>query len=165
VKITAENQAATQALIGNSYTLKVGDIVNAAEYLAGYNSTLWYELLWKLTAECVMLTAFPEAYVQFGSEGVVHTVAPAGPMGGGGTVAPELRTVKWTMDKKLMDRIDPLIEALHSYICTNKGRFPKYTKSCPCDAEVNSKSRKTDLVLGLYDEPDKCGCDTNWMLP
>lgn len=166
LKVTAGNLAATQIVYNTTattaHTLKAGEIVNAAEYLTGFNSTLWYELLWKLTAECVMLSAFPEAYVQFGSEGVIHTVAPASPMGSGGTVAPDLRTVKWTMDKKVMDRIDPLVEALHSFICTNKTEFPKYTKVCPCDTEVNSKSRKTDFILGLYDEPDNCGCNNAW---
>jgi hypothetical protein len=161
--VTNDNLAATQAAFGTSTTLKSGNLVNAAEYLTGYNSTLWYDILWKLCAEAVMLTAFPEAYIQFGSAGVAHTVAPASPMGGSGEVGPDLRSVKWMMDKKLMDRIDPLVQALEFYICSYKIQFPKYTKDCPCD-DSNSKSRKTNFILGLYDNDENCNCDplTGW---
>jgi hypothetical protein len=161
--VTAGNLAAMQALIGSAPILKAGDFVNATEFLTAFNLQLWKEgLLWKTTAEAVMLIALPDEFVQFRSEGVVHPHPPASVMSQSGVVTPDLRSVKWVMDKKLMDRIDPLVEAIKAYICRNKASYPLYTW-CPCEddngAEV-SRSRKTNWALGLYDDTDKtCGCD------
>src|SRR5688572_2164282 len=122
--ITAGNLAAQQALVDASLapgatgiTLVAGMVVNAMEYLSTENLALWKHILWKLTAECVLLLAMPEGYVQFGSEGTVHNQPPAGPMNNTSIVSPELRSVKWAMDKKLQDRIDPLRESLHQWLC------------------------------------------------
>lgn len=159
--VTADNIADLQTKYTKG-TLKEGDVINAYEFLSAYNLALWKEYLWKLVAECVMVIALPEGWVQFGSQGVQHTIAPASPMGGGdAAVSPELRSIKWMMDKKLQDRIDPLIQAMHAYLCRMRVltplAFPLYTKYCPCDA-VNKEEKRTDVILGLYDEPIVCGC-------
>lgn len=143
---------------GQAIVLTNGDIVNAMEILSANNLALWKQHLWKLTAECVMLLATPEAFVQFTSEGVVHTNPQAGPMTASNITSPELRTVKWTMDKKLMDRIDPLMEAMHVWLCKKKSLYPLYTKACDCDVNGTAYKRKSDLVTGLYDEEDDCNC-------
>lgn len=159
--VTNENKGDLQTYF-QGYTLKIGDVVNAYEFLSAYNLDLWKQHLWKLLAECVMVIAFPEAYIQFGSAGISHTVAPASPMGGSGDVSPDLRSVKWMMDKKLMDRIDPLIQSMKDYLCRARTvaplSFPLYTKECPCD-NVTKQTKRNDIVLGLYDdEPNFCGC-------
>ncbi len=158
--VNAKNVEVTngnKSILENKYgaTLMVGQVVNAFEEMTSDNQKLWKEYLWKLTAECVMVIAFPEGFVQFGSEGVVHTSPPASMMSTNGLVTPDLKSVKWAMDKKQQDRIDPLLEALHDFICRNKEKYTLYKKQCPCDEE-HLKTKRSNLVLGLYDD------DKNW---
>lgn len=150
-------------------TLEIGQIINAAEYLSSENLALWKQHLWKLTAECVMLMAYPEGFVQFSSQGVIHTNPPAGPLNSGGLVTPELRSVKWAMDKKMMDRIDPLREALHVWVCMQKKtlstKYPLYLSPCDCDSKGVAYRRKSNIVLGIYDD-DHRGRNINpWCCP
>jgi hypothetical protein len=154
--VTADNLADLQAHF-SKYRLQEGNVVNALEFLSVNNLALWKQHLWKLIAECVMIIATPEAYIQFASEGIVHTVAPMSPMGGSGTVSPELQSVKWIMDQKQY-RIDPLNQSMHNYICVTKSYFPLYTRDCPCDNE-SKQSKRSDVILGIYDdEPESCRC-------
>jgi hypothetical protein len=166
--ITADNKAAIESLVNASMpsgseavVLAEGDIVNAMEFLSADNLSLWKQHLWKFTAECIMLTASPEAYLQFSSEGLIHGAPPAGPMTTATVVSPELRSVKWIMDSKMRDRIDPLTESMHAWICRNKAKYPLYKKECDCDSNGIAYKRKSDIILGLYDEIDNtqsCGC-------
>lgn len=171
IVITEENKAAYQAKFDSSrppgaqaYTLKAGDLVNNMDELPTPFKTLWAEHLWKLTAECVMMMQVPDSFVQTTTEGMVYKNPPAGPMNTGGVVTPELRSVKWLMDKKLMDRIDPLLEAMHVWLCkqkaANAGAWGLYCKACDCDANGVAYKRKSDLVIGLYDD-DETGCGCN----
>lgn len=161
VVVDDTNKGLLQSRFSNN-TLQNGMLVNAYELLSEANKDLWIQQLWKLTAECVLLLAMPDAFVQFGSEGVIHAVPQSGPMSTSGVVTPDLKSVKWVMDKKIMDRIDPLINALHTYICWNRtvtpGIYPLYIKECPCNDNTAKNSRKTDVVLGLYDDEEGCGC-------
>lgn len=174
--ITSGNLAAQQALINASLpdgspaqTLEAGMVVNAAEYLSAGNLSLWKEILWKLTAECVLLIAAPENFIHFSSEGLVHNAPTAGPMIASGVVTPDLRSVKWLMDKKMQDRIDPLREALHAWICTKKKAdstvYPLYTKYCDCDINGVAYKRKTDIITTIYDEEDDNSCCNGWGFP
>lgn len=167
--ITAGNKAAQESLINSSLpsgsatvTLAEGDIVNAQEYLSADYKLLWNEILWKLTAESVMLLATPEGFIQTGSEGPVHNQPASGPMTTAGMVTPELRAIKWLMDKKMMDRIDPLREAMHLWICkqkdANRSKYPLYTKYCDCNADGVAYKRKTDIILGAYDDDETDDC-------
>jgi hypothetical protein len=157
--VTNSNKSTLQDLFTNGNIINVGDIVNAFEFLSADYQSLWKEVLWKLTAEAVMLVAYPEAFIQFGSEGIVHTSPTSGPMISAGAVTPGLNSVKWAMDKKMLLRIDPMIQSVHSFICRNQSKYPKYGQEClECGEE--KQSRKTDFVLGLYDdedsEPNRC---------
>lgn len=169
--ITAGNIAAQQTLFdasqatgAQSYTLKEGDIINAFEYMNAENLSLWKMHLWKLVAECVLLIATPDGFVQFSSEGVIHKNPQSGPMIQTGAVTPDLRSVKWVMDKKMQDRIDPLREAMHMWLCKQKeadsSKYELYEKYCDCNADGVPFKRKTDLVLGIYDDEDEeCSCE------
>lgn len=172
VLITDGNKAAQQALVNASLpvgsqaqVLNTGDIVNAYEYLSADNKLLWTEHLWKLCAECVMLAAYPEGFVQFGSEGAHHTQPQQMPMGGSGVVTPDLRSMKWSMDKKMMDRIDPLRESMHLWLCkkqkADSTKYTDYEKTCDCDADGVAYKRKSDIILGLYDDIDNPYSNTN----
>lgn len=169
--VTDENRSDLQTKVSASLadgadpvTLANGDIVNAMEFLSEDNQALWKQHLWKLTAECVLLAAYPEGFVQFGSDGVHHAQSTTGPMSGGGTVTPELRTMKWAMDKKMMDRIDPLRESMHLWLCKQQkaytDKYPNYDKACDCDADGVAYKRKSNFVLGLYDEEDGINNDS-----
>lgn len=171
--VTSDNQVELQKLVDDSlppkskpYTLAIGDIVNASEFLKPNDLKLWKMYLWKLTSEVVLMVATPEGFVQFGSEGVVHNQPASSPMTTSGIVTPELRSVKWTIDIKMRDRVDPLIEAMHNWLCKNKQSYPLYCKPCDCDSNGVAYKRKTDWV-NVYDEIDnphtKCGCK-NWGL-
>lgn len=167
VTVTSANKSALQAAVNNSLpagsqivTLQEGDVVNSMSHLSTDNQALWKQHLWKLTAECVMLSAFPEGYAQFTSEGVQH-MNPVNPMSGG-AATPELRSMKWSMDKKMMDRIDPLREAMHLWLCTkrksDKTKYPLYTKPCDCNVDGVAYKRKSDIVLGIYDDENDSNC-------
>jgi hypothetical protein len=168
VVVTAANKDALEAAVNNNIgngaepvVLNPGEVVNSMEFLSPNFLAFWKQHLWKLTAECVMLTSTPEAFVQFGSAGVIHTGPASGPMTTSGNVTPSLGAVKWTMDKKMMDRIDPLLEAMHVWLCRNKTKYPLYSKDCGCDVNGVAYKRKSDIILGLYDDidkPKKCGC-------
>jgi len=65
----------------------------------------------------------------------------------------------------MQDVIDPLLEAMHQWLCMNKKNNPKlfllYTKPCDCDASGVSYKRKTDILTDIYDdETHACGCNT-----
>lgn len=141
-------------------TLTVGDVVNSQEFLIAENKVLWNQILWKLTAESVMLLALPEGFVQYGSTGAVFNQPPAGPMSASNSiVTPDLRSMKWAADKKMSDRIDPLRESMHMWICLqkadkSKGLYGLYQKPCDCDENGIAYKRKSDWVTGVYDDHD-----------
>lgn len=160
--ITSGNMVAQQSNIDAAFlnrndkpkALVVDDVVNAVEYMSNESKALWNQFLWKLTAECVMLVAMSDAYVQFTGAGVIHNNPVLTPLGGGGEVTPDLRSIKWVMDKKMNDRIDPLMESMHQWICRQKDsdstKYSLYTKHCNCNHKGIAYKRKTDIVLGIY---------------
>jgi len=170
--ITDGNKAAQQTLLEASMgtqpegvdfpTLVADDIVNAFEYLSTANKLLWKEVLWKFTAEAVLLVAYPESFIQVESSGLVHNQPASGPMNTSGVVTPELRSVKWAMDQKLMSRIEPLRESLHLWLCKKQAEdadaYPDYEKDCACNEDGVAYKRKSDFILGIYDDEDDPNC-------
>lgn len=146
---------------GQQITLKNGMIVNSVDFLPDNYKKLWYQFLWKLCAEAIAFLAVPEAFIQMDAEGIVHKNPQSSPFSDGKVITPSLSSTKWLMDKKLMDRLDPLIEAMQYWICENKSDYPLYCNKCDCDQEDGvSFKRKTSYVFGIYDddEPKSC-CD------
>jgi len=176
--VTIANKVALEKLVNDSIkdalpageifdkvNLEIGSYVNASFYLNPEDLLLWNEYLWKLTAEAVRLIALPQNYVQFTSQGLVHNNPVAIGLDGEKTTTPELRTTKWLMDKSMQDVIDPLIEAMHEWLCIQKKNNPKsfllYTKPCDCDSNGISYKRKTDILINIYDEEiNSCRCNT-----
>lgn len=156
-EVTDVNQNQIQEYFPND-SLYHGLYINSFTLLNTANKALWKMHLWKLAAECVLMLATPEGFVQFSSEGVVHSNPTAGPLTSGNVITPSLSAVKWSMDKKLMDRIDPLMEAMHNWICQRKTNYPLYQKPCDCDSKGVAQQRRTDLILGIYDE-EEGGCE------
>lgn len=158
VVVTLANKVMLQAAIGAAPILQVGDIVNAFELMSPSYQLLWKQHLWKLVAECTLVSAYPEGFAQFGSEGVFHVSPPAGLMVTSGLVSPLLPTVKWTMDKKIQDRVGPLINSLHSYICKNKTSsvYTLYGKTCitDCDGTTSApeKEKWSGFALDVYED-------------
>lgn len=162
--ITSGNKVAQQVLYDTAYPdkkyeLKVGDISNAVEYMSEDDAALWNYILWKLCAESVVFMALSAGYVQLGAAGAMHTSPTPGGLTGAATNTPELRSVKWRMDKILMDIIDPLTESMHLWLCKQKDAdselYPDYKKHCDCDAKGTSIKRKTNFITGLYDDSDR----------
>jgi hypothetical protein len=151
----------------NDVTLVNGMIVNAYEFLGADNLQLWKKgNLWKLIAECVMVLVIPDGFVKTTTQGVVHPNPPASVMSQSGAVTPDLRSIKWVMDKKMQDRIDPLSQAVKDYICRNKTVYPLYTY-CPCEDDCADQnglkggtgSKKSQWATGIYDQPQNDCCD------
>lgn len=172
--ITSGNLAAQQALLEESMgeqpegvdfpELVEGDIVNAFEYMSEENQELWKAILWKLCAEAVLFVSYPENFIQIGASGLVHNQPASGPMNTSGVVTPELKSVKWAMDEKLMSRIHPLETAMHLWLCKKKDEstsaYELYEKTCACDEDGVAYKRKSGFVLGIYDDEDDPNCCT-----
>lgn len=154
---------------GQAIVLKNDMMINAIELVDdNHFKEWWYEFGWKITAECVLYIATPTNYSRYTSQGQMqNNPQMLGGLGnqGSGSASVTLKDIQWTMDKILMDRIDPLIEASHEWLCEadNKQHFEKYNcKPCPCAGDKNagvSYQRKTGYVHGIYDEPTTSCCD------
>lgn len=154
VTITSGNIDAYQQLFTNGIVLREGNIVNSYKLMPLEYQQLWLDILWKLVSECVTLLALPESWVQLGAEGVIHSAPPKSPFETSGMASPDLASVKFLMDKKQMDRIDPLLNALQYYLCGNKAAYPLY-KGCPQDPTEEPQQKRSDIVLGIYDDNDR----------
>lgn len=156
ITVTAGNLAASQLLIGTQPVLVADDIINSYKLMSVSYQALWKQYLWKLTAECVVAAAYPEAFVQFTSEGINHTSPPAGLMVTSGSVVPLLSSAKWSLDKKVQDRIAPMISGMHGYLCKFKTDYTLYDKSCPDCNDGETKSTKwAGLAVNMYDDLDE----------
>lgn len=163
VIVTDINKSYLEGLINDELNLTtpieltVGDIVNSLELVTNdWYKQLWNEHLWKIAAEAVIYIAIPTNYTRFTASGQMQnnprTVAFDGQ--GAGSQTAELKDVKFILDKTLMDRIDPLIAAMHEWICDNQTNFPTYgkIKECKCNATGISVERKTGFVHGIYND-------------
>lgn len=167
--VTADNKAALEAQVnvGNSgepIVLEVGEMINAIEFVQDDNwKEWWFEFGWKILAECVVYVASPVNWIRYEAQGMMQNnpKSVAITNDGQGAASAELKDVRWMMDKMLMDRIDPLIEASHEWLCDHKGSFPGYNcKRCHCDDDGNGVSwqRKSPWVHGVYDKKKKGHC-------
>lgn len=152
----ADLQAKFNAQPGNTVQLKVGDVVNAAEFLSPANLTLWYNVLWKYDAECVHYMALTENYSDFSSSGIQknNPIASAVASTSAESVGISLADLKYLKNSWLQERIEPLRMALMGWLRANSGHYPGWGCGEP---EKNSPY----VDLGIYRDQDYggCGCD------
>lgn len=158
VLVTVGNVGALETVSGLDLT--VGQILNGYEQLNPSYQALWKQHLWKIVAECVIISAYPEGFVQMGSEGTIHSSPPAGLMVTSGQVVPLLSSMKWVIDKKIQDRLSPLMNSMHDFICKNKSAngYDLYLKTCPevdCAGNVKERQKFTGVVMDIYDDVDE----------
>lgn len=137
------------------YAVKAGDIINASELLAAADLLLWDQRLCKYVAECVMAVAMPENYAQFTEQGVMKSNPIAAVVGDAETksVGVSLKDMQWLMDKA-MERLSPLAESLHNFICKNTTNYPLYKNCVTCGGTtVATAQRKSNWVdLDIYND-------------
>lgn len=158
--VTADNIVEYQTAIDDEthddrepVTLVEGDMVNSDTFLDSTQADLWHTCLHKIVAESVWFCALPVNRSRFTAQGIIHNF-PQEALGTSNSVSVDLRTLKHLMDRGLQDRISPLIDDMHSYMCVS--HYPGYTRECGCDGKGTPK--KTDFILGMYDEDVPCGC-------
>lgn len=167
VLVTISNKSYLEGLVnegnvGELIELQVGQIINAIEIVDNqWYVKLWHEFLWKITAECVVYIATPTNWSQYKTSGEMQNNPKSITNEGSGAASIDLKDVKWKMDKILMDRINPLMEVMHEWICDNKANFPLYTTPCPCDnSNTNgvSVSGKTGWIHNIYNDGNRGDC-------
>lgn len=163
ILVTPANIAMLQATIDSAAStdrepivLRSGDYVNSDGYFNTDEQLLWQEHLAKLVAEAVYFVTLPPARSRLGSRGLIKNFPEIiGPMSGE-AVSADLRDLKHLMDRSLQDRISPLLDDMHDYMC--EVGFRGYERDCGCN-DGRPKGKKTDIVFGLYDSDAPCGCN------
>ncbi len=136
--------------------LNEGDYVNSDTYFNAAQLALWTDYLHKIVAECVYYIALPVNRTRFNTEGMMQN-SPNSITTAATSVSIALADLKHLMDKSLKDRIAPLMEDLHKYMCASG--FTGYEKDCGCDSDGHPHQRKSDIVLGMYDDIDDYDAD------
>lgn len=142
-------------------TLKTGNIVNAIEFVTSdWYKELWYEHLWKITAEAVVYIASPTNYSRFEASGEMENNPKSITNEGQGAATVDLNKMKWKMDKMLMDRIDPLLAAMKEWMFDNRNHFAYYNchNFYKEDASGISIRRKSPWISVYNDRRGTC-CD------
>lgn len=161
VVVTSLNKVALQSTVNlgragrETITLTEGDIVNSDDTLSAAQKILWKDYLHKITAECVYFVALPVNRSKFTPQGVMQN-SPQSIASTASSATIDLRDLKHLMDRSLQDRISPLMEDMHQYLC--KSKYTGYNKDCSCDSNGNLYKKKTDIILNMYDNDEKCRC-------
>lgn len=157
--VTSSNKAALQVIVNEmrgedreDITLKIGDYVNSDTYLNEQQLDLWINYLHKIVAECVWFVALPVNRARFTAKGVIKNF-PESIAQDQESVTIDLKDLKHLLDKGLQERITPLIDDLHQYLCAVG--YPGYTRDCGCDK--TSTKKQSGVIFGLYDDDDRKG--------
>lgn len=136
--------------------LVAGDMVNSDSYLSQKDQDLWRDHLHKIVAECVYFSALPVNRSRFGAQGV-NVNNPASIASTSNVASIELKDLKHLIDNALLRRINPLMEAMHEYICRNG--YSSYAKDCNCNTDGTPYQKRSSISFGMYDTDDDCGCN------
>jgi hypothetical protein len=149
VIVNDANKSALQTHFTNA--LNNGEIVNAIELVTDQTYIdLWYEHLWKLTAECVVYQASLTNYSRFTSSGEMQNNPASITNEGRGAVSVDLRTMQWKLKKILEDRIDPLIATMQLWIYEKRNGYPLHNCMGWYNETGVSVKRKTAWIHGIY---------------
>lgn len=151
-KVTAVNKAFLESLFPEGTQLSEGEIVNAIEFVDDEKYVeLWNEHLWKLAAEAIVYIASPINYSRFAAAGEEQnnpkTVAFQGD--GKGAAGVELAQFKFKLDKLLMERVDPLINAMRVWLLENRTDFPLYQPPIGTSSD-GGVLKRTAWITGIY---------------
>ncbi|AZA82159.1 hypothetical protein C1637_09985 [Chryseobacterium lactis] len=172
VTVTQENKADLLQKINTSFELdglnpikdsdlKIGMIINAIEFVDNlWYVKLWERFLWKLSAECVDMTSIVPSWLRHTSIGQQMNNPNAIGGNGASSASGGVKEINFKQASSIQDRIDPLIERMHLWICQNKENFPLYCKDCGgcgCDGELTgvdgvSHIRKTNFITNIYED-------------
>lgn len=164
VEVTEANKADLITKLKEGYQIdfddnivQVGMIVNAIEFVDDeWIKKLWKQYLWKITAECVELMTIVPSWLQTTKAGQqMQNPKTIGSMDQK-SASGERNDIKFKMDNALLERIEPMTERMHQWLCRNKIHFPLYKKSCEdsgCfDGDRNEDViSKTGFAFGHYD--------------
>jgi hypothetical protein len=145
--INADRPADRQQII-----LNTGDYVNSDTYLNEQQLDLWQNYLHKIVAECVWFCALPVNRARFTSKGVIKNF-PETINNDQESVTVDLKDLKHLMDKGLQERISPLMDDMHEYMCDSG--YPGYSHKCACNDQPKKQS---GVLFGLYDDDDDRKC-------
>jgi hypothetical protein len=152
VMVTVANLAYIQDFMEEE--IEVGDVVNAIEFVDNeWYVLLWYEHLWKLTAEAVMYIASPTNYSRFTASGEMLNNPQVITGEGRGASSVDLGTMKWKHDRMLQDRIAPLVAGMDQWLYGNRVYFPAMDcKQWNYTTTSNGVAlhRKTPWIHGVY---------------
>jgi hypothetical protein len=166
--VTDANIAAMRTLLNENrdndrkdITIQVGDYINSDTWLTEKQLALWKDHLHKITAECVMYCAMVNNRARFTAKGIVKNAPNIIGGGSGDTASVDLYELKHLMDKTMWHRIAPLINDMHTYMCTVK--YPDYTRACDCGDITSELANRNGISLNMYDiDDDNCGCNFRW---
>lgn len=159
--VTSSNKASLQTVVNSgrpadreAIVLNTGDYVNSDTYLNEHQQDLWYNYLHKIVAECVWFCALPVNRARFTSKGVIKNF-PETIAQNQESVTIDLKDLKHLLDKGLQERITPLIDDCHEYMCSVS--YPGYTRDCGCNKQPTQKM--SGVLFGLYDDDPRGCCD------
>lgn len=164
VEVTEENKADLLAKLQQAYAdqetefpdslLKVGDIVNAIEFVEDeWMKKLWKQYLWKITAECVDEMGIVPSWLKTTSSGQQMENPSSIGNFDQKSASGSQRDVKFKIDNAMFERIQPMIERMKQWLCKNKIHFPDYRSDClDCrDKEIKTVSN-IGFAFGHYDD-------------
>lgn len=154
--VTDGTKAALQTLISTNTQagreipqLQTGDIVNRDDLFTYEQYKLWHDYLHKITAECVWFVSLPVNRSRSTSKGV-ELNNPQSIASSQAAASISLGDLKHLMDRGLQDRISPLMDDMHGYLCGVA--YPGYSKSCGCAEVEEPVGKKSDILFGLYED-------------
>lgn len=157
--VTNANKAALQTAVNTgrpasraAIVLNEGDYVNSDTYLTTAQQDLWNNHLHKIVAECVWFICMPVNRSRFTAQGI-EVNNPESIGGNQSSQSVRLSDLKHLMDRALTDRIYPLIEDMHAYMC--EVAFVGYDRKCDCD-DYTSTRKKGGIITSIYDDEESC---------
>lgn len=181
-KVTTANQQEIVDLINTSLpsdkqigltAVPVGSYVNAIEFITDeWYIKLWERFLWKLTAECVDVTAVIPSWVRHTSAGQMKNNPNVIGGNGSNSASAEMNEVQLKITRTIQDRIDPLIERMRMWMCRNQNKFPHFRFNCGgygcgegADGTLDGIShvRKTNFITNIYEDLDHAEQRPEWL--
>lgn len=170
VEITSINKVYIETLMteeaGKPVVTKIGEVINAVEFLGSPYVDLWHEILWKLVAETVAYIASPTNFSRFTAQGEMEN-NPSSPLEGAKSASVSLEKMQWKLKKMLEDRISPLLRSLDEWLFDYRSSFSAnllkckqwkdYTNNDPTASPTATRG-KTGWILGVYDDPNRGKC-------